>query len=168
MPPAPPTPAQNISAQVSQSTSSNTGDKGAASYATVTGKVSLSILNLDLRPDFTPYCVPNLEQIIHSVQALFPLDEGLRLQQLRGAATGVYSVLFSKPIDDLTHKVVTFKNSNTQINIQLGAYEPKSQQGDRKEGLLITFLNAAAGTAISIPNATFDAVMKKNGDIIKQ
>ena len=172
--------ALTIPAQGTQSTSSDTGDQGKTpetptdklSYAIVTGDSpnTISILNLDLRPYFTPYNLPSLEQIIHAVQALFPNDEGLRMQQLRGAGTGIYRLLLSKPISDLSGKVVVFKQGNNkQINVQLELQQnrPSQHGSERKEGLLITFLNASAGTAYQIPSTTFDSAMKPYGEVLK-
>ena len=169
-PPLPATSGQNLPVQGSQSTSSDTGFT-AVTYADVTSATpQVSVINLDLRGYFTPFNIPTLERIIYAVQALFKPDEGLRIQQLRGAGTGIYRILLSKPVENINGIFVTFKNQDEIIKVPLAIPQPSNQNAGgqgRREGLLVTFLNADAGSAIQIPAKTFDEAMKPYGDVIK-
>ena len=174
----PESPEQNLPAQGAQSSSSDTGVVGttpegnASTFADMAGIISqVVVLNLDLRGHFTPFNIPVLEKIIHSVQALFKFDEGFRIQQLRGGAgIGIYRILLPKPVEDVINKYVTFKTTDGEIKVPLALPQYHNQhtggQG-REEGLLVTFLNADAGTATLIPAKTFDEAMLPYGNIIK-
>ena len=155
-----------------ESQTSDTGAVGATvaeTYAVIAGITpQIAVINLDLRGYFTPYNIPTLEGIIYAVQTLFKADEGLRLQQLRGAGTGIYRILLSKPIEDITNKFVVFKSGEGVINVPLEVPQTNRAGGqERRDGLLITFLNADAGTAVSIPGKYFDTAMEPFGEVIK-
>ena len=99
-----------------------TGGEGGAedSYANIASITpQIAVINLDIRGYFTPYNVPVLEKIIHAVQIVFKDDPGLRLQQLRGAGTGIYRILLSKPVQDISNKFVCFKDGDSEVKVPL-------------------------------------------------
>ena len=107
-----------------------------------------SVLLLNLRNEFNPYELPTLERVIQAVQLRFPLDEGLVIQQLRGTGAGIYRVILSKPVPATDNKIITLQKGNTIVHITLT--EPNATHGaggdaPRRDGTLITFLNAAVG-----------------------
>ena len=106
--------------------------------------------------------------MIAAVLLRFPQDEGVVLQQLRGTGAGIYRVILSKPVTDLTGLSVTLQKGEGTVELLLK--EPdKTSGGDfvRREGTLITFLNAAVGPLNAIPQENFDRAISKFGVVVK-
>ena len=131
-------------------------------------------LLLNLTHDFSPFNVPKLEEVISQVQLAFPDDTGITLQTMRGRGTGLYKLILSTPIGDLTNHSVTFTRPNKEgVNVDLAVTlthilpEPSRAPMQRREGVLVTIVNARVGVARSMNNAQFDEVLKEHGELIK-
>ena len=133
-------------------------------------------LVLDLTHDFSPFNLPLLEEIICQVKEVFPDDTGLTLQTLKGRGTGLYRIILSTPIGDLTDSNVTFRRKDKSgedknITVTLTHFVPDPSRSSmpmpRRDGVLVTIVNARVGAARPMANSLFDDVLKEHGVIVK-
>ena len=125
-------------------------------------------LVLDLTHHFTPFNIPNLEEIIAQVTRAFPEDPGITLQQSRFRGSGLYRLTISSPITASAASNITIKfdrkdkegiDTILEVPLRLDvAPQFRSGRSARKPGTLVTILNARDGAARVIPNSTFDEV----------
>jgi hypothetical protein len=132
-----------------------------------TPTLTFTILQLNLRDHYNPYQLPAVETVIKACQTSIPKDEAMVLQPLKGAGTGIYRLILTKPVDPQGITVVLPKGEGTVSVILTEPPVKGAHNFGRREGLLITFLNAAAGPNTTIPAALFDQAVKQYGEIIK-
>ena len=78
---------------------------------------------LDLRPHFTPFNLPTLEQVIEKVKLFVPDDDGVTVMPLRGRRLGIYKIYTTDlhPID---------KNCGLSFIVQAMVHDEAGGGGD--------------------------------------
>ena len=141
-------------------------------------KYTFTVLHLNLRTAFNPYQLPTLPQVIDAVEAAFPEDPGLVLQGLQGGGLGIYKVTLSRAITSVEGITVKLKKGDADVDLPLSLPPERRGKGGRRgegggggggrrDGTLITFLNAAAEENNAIPATDFDTAIATFGELLK-
>ena len=126
---------------------------------------------LDLRDEFNPYEIPQLETVTGALRMVFAEDTGLMAFPLPRENKGVYQVTLTTPLTHLEEHPIKFARKNELsgddeiVDLFLKTPDQAPIRTKGRDGLLVTIAQGAVGGAASIPNDLFDEAFKKFGEI---
>ena len=144
------------------------GDTDTPSSASAAAAESYKYLTLDLRAHFTPFNLPPVEYVVNSIMQSFPGDGALIVQPLHGRGMGTYLITLTTAVSELRTHEVRLASGDVAVSIlPVARVSAPSGAGNRQQGVLVTFVNAAIEPHASIPNADFDKAVSEFGEVIK-
>jgi len=122
---------------------------------------------LDIRPFFNAFQAPEFNVILKNARKSYPNDPNLVVRELSGRGLGVFKIISSTE-PDLDHIKFQRKKrwaaGDESISIPLTL--PREGRGERREGLLITIVDAALENTLSIPARVFNSALAEFGEVV--
>ena len=124
---------------------------------------------LSLRQVYTPWEVPTLPQLIQTLKARFPLDEGIKVVPPRQSEQGIFKIVLQADSDVLTVPLkVGGKDHVFKLRkLTAGECAGRMNVNPRSEGNLFTLYNCTTGALFDVPNAAFDTAVTPYGRITR-
>ena len=127
-------------------------------------------LILNLKDAFTPFELPPVERVIEAVSTTFITENRLTVLPYRGGGLGLYRVILSTPIPDLSEHSASFQGlDRSAINVGYTENIRPSKGGgypsNRRSGTLVTFVQAAVGDLAHATNEAFDEAVGTFGTL---
>ena len=144
---------------------SSSASQPTPSFASLAAKQT--IFKIDLRDDFSFFDVPNFDVVRKAIKKAFPDDPALVIQRLRNEMKGVIKI--ATTTSPITEKIsLARKNIDSGMEelVSIGLVPWGEARGERREGTLITIVNAEMGAARAIPGPRFDEALSPFGEIL--
>ena len=123
---------------------------------------------LDLRPHFDYFELPEESVIGAAIRAIFPSDPAAVCVPMSGRMVGCYRVAATtEPIQPVIHLPRKLRKSTDIENISVPLLAPRVSGAERREGTLVTIVEADLGPAHAIPGREFDSAMSQYGVVVK-
>ena len=125
------------------------------------------LLRLDLRPYFNFFECPDEAAIGAAIRSVFPSDPAVIFKSMTGRMVGCYQIAANR---EPSVGFVTFKRkirrSDDFESIQVPFLAHRSSGAERREGTLVTIVDADFGPAHVIPGREFDSAMSEFGVVV--
>ena len=124
---------------------------------------------LNLRSVFHPFELPTLPELLLSLKAAFPREEGMIVIPPRRSEVGMYKIVMGEDNVDLN---LPLSVDGTEYQFHLRKLTPEESAGrlntnPRAEGLLYTLYNCTSGGMDDIPNSVFDTAVAPFGRLTR-
>ena len=146
--------------------SANSESPATKSFAAIASQQSMHMI--DLRPYFDFFELPDESVIGAAIRAIFPSDPAAVCRPMSGRMVGCYQVAATtEPIQPVIHLPRKFRKSEETESISIPLLAPRSPGAERREGTLVTIVEADLGPAHAIPGREFDSAMGQYGEVVK-
>ena len=124
---------------------------------------------LSLREVYTPWEVPTLPQLLQTLKAVHPNDEGMTVVPPRQSEAGLFKIVLAADDDNLTIPLTVGGKDFVLPLRKLTAEQcaGRLNANPRSEGLLYTLYNSTTGALADLSNADFDKAVAPYGRLTR-
>ena len=142
-------------------------DTGGAVSSFASAAAVQSIYFFDIKSHVNYFERPELAVLGAATRAVFPSDPALGFTEMRGRMAGCFRVVSTTQPRVNFITISRRKRGTTEMEEVHVPLRPYSPSGDaRREGTLVTIVDADLGPDRAIPGSAFDAAMGQYGEVV--